>query len=292
MPARSRSFQPARADRAHPSTRSDPSTRKHPTARTQLSAPNRGGVHLLTSAAVVDGLVRSSGVGPGDLVLDLGAGPGTLTTRLAATGARVLAVERDPHLVRRLERRCARDERVRVVAGDILSVPLPRRPFAVVANIPFAISTRILRRLLDERDGVTSGADLVVEWGLARRLTEPQPRSLETAWWAARYEITLRRRIPAGCFTPAPDVDAAHLNIRARPRMRGSARMITWQVLSAAYRYPGQPARRAVSNVVTPRRAHRLLTSSGIDPPMAASRVRTEQWMRFAAAVAAESPDR
>jgi 23S rRNA (adenine-N6)-dimethyltransferase len=238
---------------------------------------------------VVDQLVRSSGVGPGELVLDLGAGPGTLTTRLAATGARVLAVERDPRLVRRLERRCSGDDRVRVIAGDMLSVPLPRRPFAVVANIPFAISTAVLRRLLDERDGVTSGADLVIEWGLARRLTDPNPRTLETAWWAARYDIRLRRRIPAGCFEPAPAVDAAHLIVRARPRMRSSARTVSWRVLSAAYRDPDRPARRVAGTVVPPRRAHRLLTSSGIDPPTPAGLVPLEQWTRLAAAVADEA---
>ena len=61
---------------------------------------------------------------------------------------------------------------------------------------------------------VTEALDLVVEWGLARRLTDPHPRDARTASWAARYEQRIVRRIPAASFSPAPAIDAAHLAIR------------------------------------------------------------------------------
>src|SRR5262245_10956660 len=66
---------------------------------------NHAGIHLLRSGATVRALVESAAPGPDSLVLDLGAGPGTLTAPLARTGARVLAIERDPAFVDRLERR-------------------------------------------------------------------------------------------------------------------------------------------------------------------------------------------
>jgi 23S rRNA (adenine-N6)-dimethyltransferase len=166
---------------------------------------------------VVRGLVRSAGLGPDDLVLDLGAGPGVLTVALARTGARVIAVERDPRLARRLARRTAGDTAVRVVEGDLRSVPLPHRPFHVVANIPFATGTDLLRRLLDEhhRGQALAGADLLVEWGFARRLAaEPVDRTI--ARWQRRFRFDVARRVPAGAFSPAPRVDAAHLVIRRR----------------------------------------------------------------------------
>jgi SAM-dependent methyltransferase len=158
---------------------------------------NHHGFHVLQDPAVVRALVRSAGVGPDDLVLDLGAGPGALTLALARTGARVIAVERDPRLARRLERRTAGDAAVRVVEGDLRAVPLPHRPFRVVANIPFATGTDLLRRLLDEHDrgrhlrGPTcwsSGASPAA-WPPTPRTTGPLPAG--SAGSGSRW--------PAGC---------------------------------------------------------------------------------------------
>nr|WP_042194167.1 rRNA adenine N-6-methyltransferase family protein [Kibdelosporangium sp. MJ126-NF4]CEL21133.1 23S rRNA N-6-methyltransferase ErmCX [Kibdelosporangium sp. MJ126-NF4]CTQ96302.1 23S rRNA N-6-methyltransferase ErmCX [Kibdelosporangium sp. MJ126-NF4] len=174
----------------------------------------RTGVHLLSTHAVIRQLIRSSGVGRDDLVIDFGAGPGTLTAPLAATGARVLAIERDEAFVRVLTRRFADTPQVKVVHADLRTVPLPSRDFAVVANIPFALSTVLLRRLLSRPRRSLARADLVLEWGLARRVVAA--RTKETARWAQKYELRIARRIPARDFRPAPRVDAAHLVIRRR----------------------------------------------------------------------------
>lgn len=215
-------------------------------SRARTSTSNPSGIHLLTDRGPIRELVRAAALGPGDLVIDFGAGPGTLTGPLAATGARVLAVERDDGFARRLRGRFAGDG-VRVVHGDLRRVPLPRREFSVVASIPFGASTALLRRLLGDPALALRGADLVVEWGFARRVTATVPRGLEAAWWAARFELALRRRIPAACFTPAPSVDAAYLRVRpvAEPLDRRGHRAL-WQLLRAVHARPGAPARRVL----------------------------------------------
>ena len=181
-----------------------------------MPAHARTGVHFLSAHAVVRHLIRSSGVGPDDLVIDFGAGPGTITAPLAATGARVLAVEQDTAFVRKLTRRFADQPLVKVVHADLATVALPGRDFAVVANIPFALSTVLLRRLMTRPRRSLARADLVVEWGFARRLTEA--RTKETARWAEKYELRVASRISRGNFRPGPSVDAAHLVIRRRER--------------------------------------------------------------------------
>ena len=80
-------------------------------------------------------------------MLDLGAGYGAITAALAVSGARVIAVERDPRSAAVLRRRVSRNPLVSVVEADLREIPLPHRDFLVVANIPFAISTFLLRRL-------------------------------------------------------------------------------------------------------------------------------------------------
>ncbi len=149
-------------------------------------------------------------------MLDLGAGFGALTRPLAGTGARVIAVELDPALAGRLRRRFDGEACVRVVEADMRVVPLPRRPFHVVANPPFGLTTWLCRRLMGDSGVRLSGAELVLEWGAAKWLTRPAPGDLPVVRWASRYEITLVRRIPAASFSPVPSSDAAHVSIRPR----------------------------------------------------------------------------
>ena len=177
---------------------------------------NPAGAHFLTDRRLIDQLVRASGAGAGDLVFDMGAGYGALTAPLARTGARVIAIELDPRLAERLRRRFDGEPQVGVVEDDLRRVPLPRRPFRVVASPPFALTTLLCRRLLGDRSIQLSGAELILEWGAAKWLANPEPRDRETARWAARYEMRLVRRVPAASFSPPPKSDAAYLRIRRR----------------------------------------------------------------------------
>jgi 23S rRNA (adenine-N6)-dimethyltransferase len=118
------------------------------------------GRHFLRSRALADELVRDAGVEPGDLVLDLGAGEGMLTASLVAAGARVVAVELDGRSAEILR---SRFRGVDVVRGDARLVATPREPFRVVANLPFATGTAILRRLLDDPCVPLRQADVIVE---------------------------------------------------------------------------------------------------------------------------------
>jgi len=177
---------------------------------------NPAGAHFLTDRKLIAQLVRASGLGAGDLVFDLGAGFGALTAPLARTGARVIAIELDPALAGRLRRRFGADPLVSVVEADLRRVPMPRRPFHVVASPPFALTTVLCRRLLGDRAVRLAGAELILEWGAAKWLSSRDPRDRELALWASRYEIRLVRRVAAASFSPAPTSDAAHVRIRRR----------------------------------------------------------------------------
>lgn len=186
---------------------------------------NPVGAHFLIDRGLISRLVGASGVGDGDLVLDLGAGYGALTGPLAGTGARVIAVELDPALAGRLRRRFAGEPAVRVAEADLRQLAWPRRPFHVVASPPFALTTDLCRRLLGDRAVRLAGAELVLGWGAAKWLASPRPPDPRVARWAARYEISLVRRIPAACFSPPPASDAAQVSIRPRRSGRsGQAR--------------------------------------------------------------------
>jgi 23S rRNA (adenine-N6)-dimethyltransferase len=170
--------------------------------------------NFLVDHRAIDALVDGSGVGRGDLVLDIGAGNGLISAALARRGAQVRAIERDPALAARLRAKFATWPSVTVVEADVLAMPLPVEQFRVVANIPFGITTQILRRLLDE-DGLDR-ADMIVQAEVARKRGTRGRGTLLNACWEPWFEFGTGARIPATAFRPRPRVDAAVLIVARR----------------------------------------------------------------------------
>ena len=165
--------------------------------------------NFLVDRRAIDALVRGSGAGRGDLVVDIGAGNGLISEALAHQGTQVLAIERDPALARRLRAKFATWPTVSVLEDDVLTAPLPAGPFRAVANIPFGITTKILRRLLDD-DGLIR-ADLIVQAEVARKRGTGGRGTLLNAGWEPWLEFGTGARIPAAAFRPVPRVDTAVL---------------------------------------------------------------------------------
>jgi 23S rRNA (adenine-N6)-dimethyltransferase len=216
-------------------------------------------------------------------VLDLGAGSGVLTRALAAAGARVHAVELDAAALRQLEMGFGSDRRVEVVAADATALPLPDEPFAVVANLPFAAGTTILRRLLGDPAVHLSQLDAIVEWGLAVKRTAVWPSTLLSCTWGAWYELSLTRRVPRACFAPPPSVDAAVLRATRRPKPLVPVRDAAAYESLLRRAFSGQ----ARLDRLLPRRlVHRVANELGFDPHARPRDLDVRQWARLYAAIA------
>lgn len=247
---------------------------------------NHAGIHHLRSAQTLRALVRTAELSPEDLVYDLGAGPGTLTQALARTGARVVAVERDPRFAAALRRRFADHERVEVREADLRSVRIPRGA-RVVANIPFATSGAVIAQLLDAPGLLRPGAVLLVEFGFAQRLSARRPRSAHAAWRAARYEIAIVRRVARSAFAPAPRVDAALLRIRPRAPLDRDAERRLRTLLAAAYSGRHRRAVTLARQSAGPRAGARLLAAAGVGPDSDPLDVPAHVWAEIARGVTA-----
>jgi 23S rRNA (adenine-N6)-dimethyltransferase len=182
--------------------------------RPRSAAPR--GQHFLRPRVAAD-LVRNSGVTRGDFVVEFGAGNGVLTQELARRAGRVVAIEVDRRLESSLRSKLSRAQNATIVVGDALRVPLPGEPFRVVANLPFANATPILRRVLDDPSGPLLRADVIVQWGAAVKRCSQRPSTLQTISWTPWFEFTLTRRLSSSCFKPPPAVDAAVMTITRRP---------------------------------------------------------------------------
>ena len=142
------------------------------------------GQHFLAGGRLAAELVAQAGVGTGDLVVEIGAGNGVLTEALARRAGRVVAVEVDPWLAGRARSRLASYGNVSVVTADALALP-PRRPFRMMANLPFGSTTAILRRLLDDPRTQLERTDLIVQEQAARRYAAARPGTPNTIAWSA-----------------------------------------------------------------------------------------------------------
>jgi 23S rRNA (adenine-N6)-dimethyltransferase len=136
-------------------------------------------------------------------VLDIGAGEGALTAHLVRAGAQVVAVELNAQRAWVLRERFPG---VTVVHADAESLRLPGRPFRVVANPPYGISSSLLRTLLAPGSRLTA-ADLVLQRAVVRRYASGAAR---------RFSLTAGLALPRRAFLPPPQVDSAVLIIRRR----------------------------------------------------------------------------
>jgi len=188
----------------------------------------RLGQSFLADEAVLAAILRAAELKPEQRVLEIGAGLGTLTAALAGACRQVVAVEVDAALAALLRRRFAGDPRVLLVEGDALSLPLPPleaapapgERFRVVANIPYAIATPLLRRLLS-LGGVVDRCLLMVQREVAARLTAaPGGRSYGALTLYCRYraEPSVVAAAPREAFEPVPAVDSVLVRLDLLPR--------------------------------------------------------------------------
>lgn len=177
------------------------------------------GQHLLVDRKVIQRAVDRMAVRHEDLVVEIGPGRGALTVPLARTGASVVAVERDPKMVAALRAvldQAGVSDRVKVIRSDIRRFRWPQRPYRVVGNLPFGLTTAILERMLDDPVAGPTRADVLVQSVVARNRADAPPSTLRSAAWAPWWTMQRGEVVSRTAFRPTPSVDAAWLMITRR----------------------------------------------------------------------------
>lgn len=182
-------------------------------------SPEKLGQHFLTDASWQERIVRA--IRPdGGLWLEIGAGHGELTTRLARLASKVIGIEVDPRLARRLREVTANHENVEVVESDVMAVDFAKltggERFSVYGNLPYYITSPILHRLFEHASQI-SAIHIVIQFEVAVRIVARPGRrdygylSVASQWFG-RPEIAFR--IPPGAFRPRPKVASALVSFR------------------------------------------------------------------------------
>jgi 16S rRNA (adenine1518-N6/adenine1519-N6)-dimethyltransferase len=264
--------------------------------------PTRGmGQNFLVDAQALGAIVAAADLGPGDLAVEVGPGLGVLTWELTQRAGHTVSVELDRRLAARL-----RDELpgapLTIVEADVLRVapeeilaaagrapdpsgPTPR--YKLVANLPYAITSAVLRHFL-EAAAPPELSVVLVQYEVAERITAG-PGALSVLAHSVQIyaEPTMVARVPAASFFPAPAVDSAVLLMRRRPRLAVEVDSVDrlFRVIKAGFLHarkqlgnalPGGLA--ALGHKLPREQVQAALAAGGVDPQRRAETVTLEEW--------------
>ncbi|RJR28583.1 23S ribosomal RNA methyltransferase Erm [Candidatus Microgenomates bacterium] len=171
--------------------------------------------NFLQNQSLVKSLVEKSSISRADIVYEIGAGQGVVTTELLKKAKRVVAFELDRNLFNKLQQRFKGEKRLKLILGNFLSGTLPESTYKVFSNIPFNLTSAIIKKLTLNDDS-PEDAYLIVQKEAATRFagkpmggTNSQLAILLCPWFHLSLAYKFKRRD----FFPRPNVDVVLLRI-------------------------------------------------------------------------------
>lgn len=248
------------------------------------------GQNFLQDPLALERIVEAAEIQTSDYVLEIGPGLGSLTRYLAVSANEVVAVELDANLLAPLEKLLSPHDNVRLIHGDILKMSpseLINEPdYIVVANIPYYITSAVIRHLL-ESDKKPRRIVLTVQREVAQRIcAKPGDMSLLALSVQVYGKPRIAARIPAGAFFPAPKVDSAVLRVDIYPSPLIQIEYLDafFKLIKAGFSQKRKTLRNALSSglQISTAEAADLLTGANIDPQRRAETLSIEEWENLA----------
>ncbi len=243
------------------------------------------GQHFVADPNTVRRIVRLARVDASSHVVEVGAGLGSLTVELGRTGAEVVAVEVDRHLVPVLRSVLDGVPNVRVVHDDGLRLDWQRLlggsgPWSLVANLPYNVATPIVLRVLEDAPQVGSML-VMVQREVGERLAAAPGEgaygavSVKVRYWAHAAVVGT---VPPTVFVPRPSVDSALVRIDRRDAPAVASSVASYErvraVVDAGFGHRRKMLRRSLAGVVAPER----FAEAGVPPTARAEELDVAQW--------------
>ena len=211
--------------------------------RFDIKMSKKLGQNFLIKRGIVDEIVHAAELTPGEPVLEVGPGIGTLTQGLAQIGADVTAIELDRRLLEVLDTTLASYDNVRIVHGDVLKLDVPtimnHKPFKVVANLPYYITTPIIMSLLESKLPIERLVVMVQKEVALRMVAKPGTKDYGALSVAVQYytkpDIVLD--VPPKSFLPAPAVTSSVIRcvLRDKPPVDVIDEKLFFRVVKAGF---------------------------------------------------------
>jgi 16S rRNA (adenine1518-N6/adenine1519-N6)-dimethyltransferase len=250
-----------------------------------MAGPKKSlGQHWLHNRDVLAHIADCADVQETDTVLEIGPGLGTLTSELLRRSEKVIAVEFDEDLARKLPGQFP-GKNLEVIQSDILSFDLSQLTagYKVVANVPYYITSKIVQ-LLMTAENKPSVAVLLVQKEVAQRLAaRPGDMSILAVSAQMYADVTLGDIVPAALFTPPPKVDSQVVILKTRemPLVPKEVEKEFFRVVKAGFSAKRKKLRSSLSGGlgISKDEAGELLKRAGIDAELRAENLAIADWM-------------
>lgn len=245
--------------------------------------PNKAlGQHWLFDEPTLKRIAELAGLSSDDTVLEIGPGLGALTAVLCERAARVVAVEADKELAAGLEVQVPSDN-LEIHEADILQFDLGRLSdsYKVVANVPYYISSQILRQLWDG-DNSPSVAVLLLQKEVAERVAAA-PGDMSVLAFSVQYyaQVELHDEVAKELFEPPPQVDSAILRMKQRnePYFPADTKQL-FKLVKAGF---GERRKKLVNALagglqLDKQVTHELVANAGLGLSVRAQELSMDQW--------------
>jgi len=225
--------------------------------------------YFLRSPDFIKELIGHTNIRKNDTVYDIGAGSGAISAALASRCKQVVSIEFEARMAGKLRENMQRYPNVRVVEGDFLTMPLPTGGYKVFANIPFHLSSPIVRKLT-EADVPPKATYLIVQKQFAQKLLSDSDRftgqlGMMIGPW---FTVKIRRPLRKTDYFPHPNVDTVLVELKPRetPLLELTQRPAYHRFIEACFSDPRQFEK-------TPR------SELGLAADVKPSRMRLEEWV-------------
>ena len=211
--------------------------------RFDIKMSKKLGQNFLIKRGIVDEIVHAAEITVGEPVLEVGPGIGTLTQGLAQSGADVTAIELDRRLLEVLDTTLASYDNVRIIHGDVLKLDVPtimnHKPFKVVANLPYYITTPIIMSLLESKLPIERLVVMVQKEVALRMVAKPGTKDYGALSVAVQYytEPDIVLDVPPKSFLPAPVVTSSVIRciLRDKPPVDVIDEKLFFRVVKAGF---------------------------------------------------------
>jgi 16S rRNA (adenine1518-N6/adenine1519-N6)-dimethyltransferase len=250
--------------------------------------PRRLGQHFLRDRGAIEKIVSALELQPDERVLEIGPGKGVLTRALAATGAKVTAIELDARLAAHLRSEMEPGTGVSVVEADALNIDpceVIESPYKLAGNIPYYITGALIRRYLGG-SCKPSLAVLMVQLEVARRiLAKPGEMSLLALGVQSHAEVSLVTKVTRRSFDPPPKVDSAVVKmlIPNPPPISIQDEQRFFEIARAGFGTKRKQMSNAISHGLGLPKAETIerLVAAGIRPSARAEDLSLDDWSRL-----------